>query len=267
MFQAFLIALLAGVAPVCSKAADSRPPIELCPASPGVIEAVAPSLYSFDVVAPTPRTVRGTLAVETDTGWFRVPFGPLKLEPAVLQLATHGQKVTQTGPRSPVQYVNFARPVKIHSFFMESAAADVLDWATAGLFRCSPQPTFPSDFEPVGSEKTPYVSILAGAKTISAVAVPPILRTDCAAPFVDARVVTQAQAVYPFSRRMGPATSMVKITLDPNGQVVDARIFKSSGYDAFDIAALDAAKLSKYSARIAYCRPVVSNYIFKVTFQ
>jgi len=65
---------------------------------------------------------------------------------------------------------------------------------------------------------------------------------------------------------MERATSMVKITLDPSGQVVDATVFSSSGNDAFDIAALDAAKLSKYSPRIAYCRPVVGDYLFKVTF-
>jgi len=268
VFRAFLIALLAGLLPISAKAADSRPPIEVCPAGPSEIDAITPSLYSFDVVAPTPRTVRGTLAFETDAGWFRVPFGPIKLEPAVLHLADlQGHKVTQTSSRSLVQYVNFARPVKIKSVFMESAAADVLDWASAGLFQCSPRPGRMNDFEPIGSEKTPYASIPAGTRTISAIPVPPILRTDCAAPFVDAKVVNQAQAIYPFSRRMGPATSMVKITLDPSGQVVDARVFKSSGYDAFDIATLDAAKLSKYSPRIAYCRPVVSEYIFKVTFQ
>jgi len=150
---------------------------------------------------------------------------------------------------------------------MESAVSDALDWGSAGLFQCPPDPARLNDFEPIASERTAYTSIPAGTKAISALPVPPILRTDCAAPFVDAKVLSQVKPVYPFSREMGPATSMIKITLDPNGQVVDATVFKSSGVDAFDIATLEAAKQSTYSPRIAFCRPAVGAYIFKVTFQ
>lgn len=269
ILRAFAIALLASLVPVLARAADTHKALELCPAGLGEMDAVTSSLYSFDIVAPTPRTVQGTLAFETGAGWFRVPFGPLKLEPAIRHFAdTRGHQITSTAPRSPVQYVNFGRPIMaLKTLFMENGAADVGAWKGVGLYRCSPQPAHLNDYEPIGAEKAPYFSIPAGAHVIRALSVAPILRTDCAAPYVDAKVVKQAQAIYPFFRKMGPAVSMILVTIDVDGRLVDAYVFRSSGYDAFDKAAMEAARLSTYSPKIAYCQPVVGQYLFRVTFE
>ena len=229
---------------------------------------VSPSVYSFDVVAPTARSAHGNLALETDAGWFRVPFGPFELTQATRHMTNAKDgAMTSMSFRSPIQYVNFGKPVTIRGWWVENAASDGADWSDVGLFACSPELISNKyAWHPIPAEGQPYTSMPAGARAIAAQPVPPILRTDCAKPFVDASVVKQVSPDYPFTSQMNRTTSTILVTILPNGVAVDATVFKSSGLEAFDIAAISAAMRSTYTPKIAFCKPTIGRYLWKVMF-
>jgi len=56
------------------------------------------------------------------------------------------------------------------------------------------------------------------------------------------------------------------VLLNADGSVGDAWIYQPSGFEAFDSAALDAAKTSRYQAARSYCQNVPALYLFHVTF-
>jgi outer membrane biosynthesis protein TonB len=61
-------------------------------------------------------------------------------------------------------------------------------------------------------------------------------------------------------------TSTIKVVLNPDGSLADAWVFYPTGFPEFDEAARIAAAKTKYRGAIAYCEPVPSEYIFRVTF-
>lgn len=64
-----------------------------------------------------------------------------------------------------------------------------------------------------------------------------------------------------------PATkAVVKVLIGPDGKVKEASIFKSSGYPAFDIAVVDAARLTVYSPKVVDCKSVEGVYLFSAAF-
>jgi hypothetical protein len=232
---------------------------------------VTPSTYSFDVEASTARTVRGNLAVETDRGWYRVPFGPVALKKATRHLQDGtGYSTTDTSFRSPIMYVSFGQSLTVMNWWVEHAAADTSDWRAEGLFACyptvRPDPASPYNFRVSSAEAGPYDTMPPGARPLRAQAVAPIEKTDCPNPFADAAVDIEAQAQYPFDTAMPLSTSVIEVTILPNGRAAEAVVFKSSGIVAFDIAAQQAAMNSTYKPKIAYCRPTIGVYLFKVTF-
>jgi TonB family protein len=247
------------------------PSIELCPVYDGYMGQVSPSVYSFDLTAQSARTVHGNLAIETDRGWFRLPFGPFALTSATRHFANlMGTSFTDTNFRSPIMYVNFEHPVTILNWWVERGAADLADWTSAGLFTCYPNvrsdPNSKYNWRIAASESNLYTQLPAGTRPMTAIAAPPIEKTDCAKPFADATIDKQVSPTYPFSGAMPVSTSQIKVTIMPDGRIVDAKVFKSSGIEAFDIAAMDAAARSTYHPKIAYCRPTIGVYLFKVTY-
>ena len=75
-FVAFaLLAVLLG-------AGRARAITEFCPAHASPLNALdattgspAATTFSYELDAPTPSVVSGTLAIETDKGWYAAPFG------------------------------------------------------------------------------------------------------------------------------------------------------------------------------------------------
>ncbi len=167
-------------------------------------------------------------------------------------------------------YVTFEHPVTVMNWWVERGAADVADWTSAGLFTCYPNvrldPNSKYNWRSAASESDLYTKVPAGTRPITAIAVASIEKIDCAKPFADATVENQVSPKYPFSGPMPMATSQIKVTIMPDGRIVDATVFKSSGIAAFDIAAMDAAARSTYRPKIAYCRPTIGIYLFKVTY-
>lgn len=88
--------------------------------------------------------------------------------------------------------------------------------------------------------------------------------------FKDASVLTEVAPAFPASERgvfHGTATAYVEVSLDPAGKIAAAKIFRSSGVQALDDAALRAASQSTFSPKISGCKAVPGDYLFKVTFQ
>lgn len=83
----------------------------------------------------------------------------------------------------------------------------------------------------------------------------------------DGSIASSAHAVLPADVHLQQAaTALVKVTIGENGQLVDAKIQQSSGNNAVDQAALDAAKRSTYAPKFVSCKAVVASYIYKMVF-
>lgn len=64
----------------------------------------------------------------------------------------------------------------------------------------------------------------------------------------------------------GEAITTIQLAIGADGTLQDAWVNGPSGYEAADAASLAAARASTYEAAMAYCRPVRSEYYFRVDF-
>lgn len=63
-----------------------------------------------------------------------------------------------------------------------------------------------------------------------------------------------------------PVVSTIAVAINPDGALADAWPLFPSGFPEYDEAARQVALRSKYRNAIAYCEPVASIYLIKVTF-
>lgn len=92
---------------------------------------------------------------------------------------------------------------------------------------------------------------------------------SCANPNVEATATQKVTPDMPeIARQMGATgTAQIKVTLDPNGGIVSATVFRSTNNRALDQAALQAAQQSKYAPEIRNCQKVGGSYLYTVTFE
>src|SRR5665213_236493 len=93
---------------------------ELCPAYASSLNPLdaakgtkAATTFSYELDALSPSTVSGTLAVETDKGWFSVPFGPVTMSVAIETFEYTGTQFTRKNVFSKPLYVRFDSPVTV----------------------------------------------------------------------------------------------------------------------------------------------------------
>jgi TonB family protein len=92
----------------------------------------------------------------------------------------------------------------------------------------------------------------------------------CPNPNVEATVTNPVQPDYPESARdlgLGAVTVEVEVTVGPSGNLVNAKIYKSSSNMAIDQAALRAARQSNYAPKLIDCSPTEGDYLFRADFQ
>jgi len=91
---------------------------------------------------------------------------------------------------------------------------------------------------------------------------------SCAQPNLGATTTQAVPPDYPdIARQQGAAGStLVRVTLDAQGHVLAASIYKSSGNMALDNSAMQAAKASRYRAEVVDCVPTGGQYIFHADF-
>jgi len=92
---------------------------------------------------------------------------------------------------------------------------------------------------------------------------------SCTAPDIAAHVVNTATAETPeVAQEQGvTGTTQVEVSIGPDGRITAASIYRSSGDQALDNAALAAARQSTYKADIRDCEAVAGSYLFTVVFQ
>ena len=88
--------------------------------------------------------------------------------------------------------------------------------------------------------------------------------SSCSTPYQDATVVRPAVPIYPndaHERRV--AMVYLVVVISPDAKIESVRIAQSSGDAALDAAAMRAARESVFTPKIANCRPIESQYVFR----
>jgi TonB family protein len=131
---------------------------------------------------------------------------------------------------------------------------------------------------PVGSENAVPNGTTATGKPTEATAAPaatpaptptPAPKPQCAVPNAEANIKGEAADLeYPdIAREQGAVgTTLVKVTLDANGNVTDTSVYKSAGNAALDQSAIKAAKATSYTPDIVDCVKTPGSYLFKANF-
>ncbi len=116
-------------------------------------------------------------------------------------------------------------------------------------------------FSPIVAFATPATPKVARSLVAEVARVNPA----CTAP---ARVKNAVQPDFPESAMGagGPYSVTIRVVLDRNGNVINTRIFKSSGRADLDAATIAAAHKSTYAPRIVGCKPVAGAYVFRADF-
>ena len=275
----FFAALLAAVFVFGSRASAYT---EYCPADVniwpvGVEQGQATTLYSVTLSALTPRSVQGTIVLGSGDGkWYSAPFEKERIEPIDVAWKDRYARFTRKEPMSPVVYLRFDSPIVVeHAYLRTGTVSDekILGWD-------GDEHACPLDEKPV-VRKNRALEMVAGPPGANATPSPAslVLRphgivapgpTDCPKPFEDAKAVSPARPVLlnDFSAaNIGQAETFVQVALSETGSVDDAWIWRQSGNDAYDRAALQAAKLSKYSPPRAFCKNTAGMYMFLVEYE
>lgn len=158
---------------------------------------------------------------------------------------------------SPEILVSLPKPTAIRYAYVDSY---VLDGRPA--VSC---PSEPFALPPDPSER--FVAPNSSNPRVAAVFKQTLPPLPCGKMFSRAQVVKAAEPVYPVSFFDHVRTTEVAIFLDSNGNLIKTSIYKSSGLEAMDDAATDAAIRSKFKPAMLLCSPVVSKYLFRADFE
>lgn len=248
---------------------------EFCPATvEPVAQRVSDAQYAFRLGAMSARNVTGTFFVETDKGWFAADFKDVPLRPfeqTYTDESTFGMNDYLSGPLM----VTFPSAVKILYEFVRSASTHgetILGWDTEGTVSCEPTGRRDPKRRSGYAEPDPQPFDVAGAVAITARAVPVQKATNCDEPFSLARIKQISYARYPALFNEAAGTALPKgatisiVALNADGSILDSWLWETSGNQALDQAALDAAKKTTYAPARAFCENVPSYYFMKVSW-
>jgi len=283
--KSVIVCLVAiGAMAVCAARADAV--VEFCPATvigfhpilePG--SGNASKTYGYKIGAFGERAISGTVAIETDKGWFTTPFGTIKLYSSTRSIGTGRNEVDLTEFTAPTLFVSFPQSVVVQRMFVASAVADgdgQFGWQARGRMPCDPPIALePSEYAGVWSAadddehppttfRSPFTQP-AVASVATPVEAPPA--PNCAQPFVAPKMLTVAKATWPDSLgvtyKNPESAGVVVVALDGRGRVEDAWPWIPSPYDELNAAQVDAAVRSTYAPGIALCRPVPSLLFYR----
>lgn len=260
MIRVLIAALFAGAALIATQA-HALAVTEFCPASAlaGPLQGHASAnLVGVRLIAATSRTVQGSIAFDTDQGWYLAIFPETALE--------HAHVVGAGNFESDVFAVVFPRAVKIGRYFVDQAVStgDGLGWEAKGTITCPPMPReYYADskpFQPIGFPNTVQANPIAALYRA----------TGCTSPFRYASAVKLARPDYPLT---APDPMLyhdrlvtVAVALDARGQPVDAWMFSGAISKNLVGATLSSAMQSTYTPAIAYCIPVPGIYSFSAQY-
>jgi hypothetical protein len=275
---------------------------EFCPAVVANVQSsggagLASEEYSYVLDAKTARTVDdAAIIADTDHGWYRWSVANVSLQMATLTFSFHnagdGISYKYQMARSGRQLVAFPEALFVRHAWVTSARSDgetVMGWGKLGEFACE-VPTFPNrgidtaELERSQARKATPAPRKAPAAPIPAAVLPPLAdgairavptslpfdSIDCDTPFRELMVTDAISPTYPSILKGSVYTttsSLITVAADEEGHVIDASLFASSGYGAFDVEAQRVARKSSYLGAISYCQKVKGEYIFTATYE
>jgi TonB family protein len=130
--------------------------------------------------------------------------------------------------------------------------------------------------QPVHASKPPAVTLRRHTVTLCTLAAicgffaVPVAARACPEPNRDAIIIKAEEPEYPQSAKplgLGPVSVQIEVTIDPSGNIVEPHVYKSSGNQAIDEAALHAASGSKYAPKLVNCQAVAGKYLFRSDFE
>jgi hypothetical protein len=261
-------------------ATPARAGAEFCPAavqSPQLFSAPNNDVMAFRLYAYSARGVHGDIDVQTDTGFYTAAFPEVKLALDDATMAAAGTiAFDQTEFVSPPVYVRFPSSVgHVIRVWVTDAQSkgDVDGWDPQGKFDCSAlaEPPKPATGALIAKRTNPAPPAATPptpqTPTIAARSIKP-LGTDCEHPFSSVTATNlvppdQVQGVY----LTVPALVLVEVAVAVTSDVTDVEVLQSSGIQALDNAAVEAARGSTYQVGTAFCKPASGIYIYQAEFQ
>lgn len=256
--------------------------VEYCGASAAVVPVAAATnapadTYALLLTAGTPRTVSGSVTMKTTDGWYSVPFTDVALAKQEMRYRTPTASFTRTEAQSEYLYLRFPSPVSVENAFVANSivtnehemgwsaaprvcpAYDVAERQSSGLKRndivwLNPHPS--------PSPPSPGISVMVPQK------IDPPGDRNCTEPAKEASVSKAVSPRWPVGYRITtPFTSLVEVAVGKDGSLDDAWIYVPSGVQAFDDAAVSAARASTYQPGRAFCQSVPGVYLFRAMFK
>jgi hypothetical protein len=208
----------------------------------------------FGLRANSPRTiVAAKIVAETDGGWYTWDVANVSLT-----LRTNGTA------ESTRDLAVFDKPVFVrHVWIVEArTSGDTLyGWDAVGEASCG----VPSFGHPAYAALTAVEGQNLPHLTVSPMA--PLYSAECAHPFAEASVTHPVQPRFPLSvPRDLFYTSQIEVAIGDSDNILDAWVYKTSGYRAVDESALAAARASSYQSAVSYCQKANGYYLFRADF-
>lgn len=281
LFIATLLIAVGGLAGT----ARAQTAMEFCPArlgaGPIAVDATG-KRFGYELSALGPRSVTGILLVDTEKGFFSVPFSNVDLSLVTHSVVAKHYVYKQVSADSAPLYVDFPSVVTIRRAWVQSVVArDAVasGWNTKGVVSCAPSGSAgtrsstkqPPQDDPGVQELDAQIKAESAKPARVALASPAnFIHDTCARPFQLAHVIEMAQPQYGNAMRNsafgGAAIVLAAVAIRSDGKVADAWTILRSGSFLLDRAVLRAAKQSTYAPARAYCRNVPGTYLFEVTF-
>lgn len=247
---------------------------EACPAQIqragpiGTTVGTTASSYVYELDAISPRSVDATMIADTSGGWYMWNVAGVPLAKVVRHTSAGKYDDAASAPLG----VQFPSPVLIrHAWVVhaKSSGERLMGWDSQGDYRCRLPAFSPKGVtEAAGNEPTRPTPPPLGPPTRfeSAVAtVAPFPVTSCAKPFALPNIVKVVRPSLPLDVER-KVIAVVVVTVDDQGNVVDATMRATTGWDDADKNAIQAAVESVYKEGISYCRPVGGRYLFRVHY-
>lgn len=252
--------------------------VEFCPAAVTMAPVASqPGAYGVVLSAGSQRSVWGTIVAKTTAGWYWIAFNNLQLTSRAESYGIGSAQFTRFEFESPTLFVRLPNNARVIWAYVNGARAEgdaEYGWVGKGLVSCqSPEDRRvlradgPSNetLSDIAQPLTPRViptSIPLDAKTLVVKLGEAPGPITCATPFTDATITQLQTAPYPLNGRGRRGRVIVAVAIDATGKVLDAWTWGSSGVNAFDAVANNAARNTVFTPKRAFCQSVPSvNYL------
>jgi len=243
---------------------------EFCPATVRLAaDQTAPAQdFVVHLNALGKRTVSGSIAMQTENGWFSVSVPEVPITGHQMIVTPPLGAATRIDFSSQPLAIHFPTPVTIQRIWMLDAKATgdgPFGWEQRGSVPCDPDGLASPGghrparyhYAPAKPEETPATLTLGAPVSLGTP-----LGLDCARPFAAAKALRVEQPHLPYGVAYDDTTATVELAIDARGHAIDAWPFVPSRYKAVNDATVAAALASTYAPATAFCRPAPGLYLF-----